>query len=769
MLAGARRSKKPGEAARRVVAASPASSGPQGGPAELRLALARGRLGIELGTALSWGPLELTELSYILSDVRFPVDLSGGVARFRHVRGQLASVRVDLPLVAAARSFERRAQELFRHGPARLVIAPTLDGALVGVADDQSALAFDLVVAPLENGLRLIVERARGITLQGTAHGLACRVTEHLLQGAAERRGSVFWLKDPIGALLRAVLPDAGGRVPSTRGVRLYVDTSDDQKRARLVVRGQLEGELAPISARVVRALETAQLLEAADDRAVRGDDDARVEYLHALERAPRHPEAALRLASLDLAAGDRAEAAMSTVLDVMGLTEAGLLGCEILGALGEDQAAYTAAARAAAEEPFGILSARAWLRAAVLAPDREAHSAAVEEAIARAPMLSAARWERLVSCLGRGDVRGALAEAEHLEAVAPDRDARCDNARRAAEALLERGFVREAERWFERALRYEPRGVRALAGLARALRERGKVDRALDLFARAVALSNGEDHSVTLELARSLADFAGDLPNAVARVADIPQDALLAPEARVLEAEWRLSLGDAAGASRALGRLRAIAEFTRAETAASRATLVDALVRAAELDKGALGDLAAARADLAAALKVAPRHKVATRLLAGLVQPLPAAGTAARVPSAESSETVRPESEPAHEPAAQPAGGDTHAPEAHAASAAHELEDEGELEVRVDQLTSRIRSDPRDAVAFTELAELLDRLGRDLELLALLSARIEDADASDSAPLLARRRAVLLRLAARARSEGRASEASLYESMAEA
>lgn len=757
MLAGARRSKRSGEAERRVVAASPAATSARGGPAELRLALARGRLGIELGAPLAWGPLELTELSYILSDVRFPVDLSGGVARFRHVRGQLASVRVDLPLVAAARDLERRAEDLFRNGKARLVIAPTLDGALVGVADDAGALAFDLVAAPLENGLRLIVERARGIALGGTAHVLACRVTEHLLQGAAERRGSVFWLKDPIGTLLRGILPEAGGRVPSTRGVRLYVDSSDDQKRARLVLRGQLEGELAPVSARVVRALETAQLLELADDRAIRGDADARVEYLHALERAPRHPEAALRLASLDLAEGERAEAAMSTVLDVMGLADAGLLGCEILGALGEEQAAYTAAARAAAEEPFGLLAARAWLRAAQLAPDREARSAAVEEAIARAPLLSAARWERLASCLARGDVRGALAEAEHLEAAAPDRDARCENARRAAEALLDRGFAREAERWFERALRYEPRGVRALAGLARALRERGKVDRALDLFARAVRLSNGEDHAVTIELARSLADFAGDLPNAVARVADVPQDAPLAPDARVLEAEWRLALGDAAGASRALGKLRAIAEFTRADAAATRAALVDALVRAAELDRGALGDLAAARADLTAALKIAPRHKVATRLLGGLVQPLGGAPSApARATIVEASETVRPDSEP---PAVEPDDG----------AVEPAIEDEGELEARVDQLTARIRSDPRDVAAFGELSDVLERLGRDLELLALLSAHIEDADVASAEPLLSRRRQVLLRLAARARAEGRASEASLYESMAEA
>ena len=72
--------------------------------------------------------------------------------------------------------------------------------------------------------------------------------------------------------------------------------------------------------------------------------------------------------ASIDLAEGSRAEAALVTLIDVASPAEAGLLGSAVLEAVGETEAAYAAACRAGAEEPFGGLAARAWLRAARLA-----------------------------------------------------------------------------------------------------------------------------------------------------------------------------------------------------------------------------------------------------------------------------------------------------------------------------------------------------------------------------------------------------------------
>ena len=66
-------------------------------------------------------------------------------------------------------------------------------------------------------------------------------------------------------------------------------------------------------------------------------------------------------------------------------------------------------------------------------------------------------------------------------------------------------------------------------------------------------------------------------------------------------------------------------------------------------------------------------------------------------------------------------------------------------------------------------LAEVLGRLGRDLDLLALLSARMEEGDDAARAEVAPRRREVLMRLAEGARAAGRASEAELYEMMAAA
>ena len=76
------------------------------------------------------------------------------------------------------------------------------------------------------------------------------------------------------------------------------------------------------------------------------------------------------------------------------------------------------------------------------------------------------------------------------------------------------------------------------------------------------------------------------------------------------------------------------------------------------------------------------------------------------------------------------------------------------------------MRASPHDRAAVLALCGALERLGRDLELFALLSARMDEGDAEEVAALAPRRRAVLVRLAERARAAGHASEAELYEMM---
>ena len=81
----------------------------------------------------------------------------------------------------------------------------------------------------------------------------------------------------------------------------------------------------------------------------------------------------------------------------------------------------------------------------------------------------------------------------------------------------------------------------------------------------------------------------------------------------------------------------------------------------------------------------------------------------------------------------------------------------------RIEELTRRLQSNPDDDSIVDELSRLLMRLGRGLELLALLSARLEDASPDRRAELLPTQRAVLTRLEAEAIADGRRVEATLF------
>jgi hypothetical protein len=100
--------------------------------------------------------------------------------------------------------------------------------------------------------------------------------------------------------------------------------------------------------------------------------------------------------------------------------------------------------------------------------------------------------------------------------------------------------------------------------------------------------------------------------------------------------------------------------------------------------------------------------------------------------------------------------------------SAPHPIEadppsDPDALEARIEGLTERLRADPTRDDVVDELVDVLSRLGRGLELLALLSARLEDAPPERRATLVVHQRAVLEKLEAEAKAAGRMEEASLF------
>ncbi len=772
----------------------------------LRLALDKGALAIELCEPFAVGPVRVTELSVRLPGIRFPIDLSGGVARFRHRRGELARVAVEARAAELSAWAGARVRGLLGPEAHELVIAPLVGeagdvegaapvtaGALVALRAGEAALAFDVAIAPGERDLLLLPERARGVGLGAPPHALALRALAALAGGAGQVVGGGIALPDAIGRLLRHVLPAAGARAPSLGEVRWEVIAAEDGGFRLAAAAGAPPPALGD---RALVALEAAEIAGEADRAACEGDlDEARRRYLSALERAPRHPEIAARLAWIDCVAGGRAEAALATVVEAMPADHAGLLGAELLEAVGDRDGALAALSRAAHEEPFGPLAALSWLRAARLAVEPggaglspraaglEARLDALDQGVARAPAMPALRWARLEARLDVADVRGALADAEHLEAAARGAEARHAVWRRAADAFLSRGFVAEARRLFERALRYAPDSPEAALGLARSLRAAGEGRRALDLLARARAIADRRGiaaHGIELELARGLVEVAGDRPAAIARARRVPAEAPEALEARLLEGRWRAELGDAAGASLALARLRDAVELDlagrgragaapgaaaeggsqerRARGGPEAAAIAEMLAEAARIEERERGDLISAQRYLGLALRLRPRDPAvlaAFRRVAGEV--------ARGAPSVE-----RAQGRWIDEPTPMDAGATIDAapeaePEPEPAPAAP---DPAEDEALVERLTSKLRADPADHGTALALAAALSRLGRDLDLLALLSARIEEGDDAVREDLVPLRREVLLRLAREAREAGRASEAELYEMM---
>ena len=793
---------------------------PDEGPS-LRLALSRGALTLELSEPFALGPMRVTELAVELPGIRFPVDLTGGVARFRHRRGALARLRVEARAVELASWAAPRVRGLLGAAAHELMLAPFEDGtardgdgdrapwagALVAIRAGEAALAFDVAIAPGERDLRLVPERARGVGLGAPPHALALRALAALVGAAGQGVDGAVALPDAIGRLVRHVLPAAGARAPAVGGVRWEAITGEAGAFRLLATAGAPPPALGD---RALSALEAAELAGDADRAACEGDlDEARRRYLGALERAPRHPEIAARLAWIDWVVGGRAEGALATIVEVMPADHAGLLGAELLEAVGDRDGALAAFSRAAHEEPYGALAALAWLRAARLsaAPEDaaltlrsagiEGRLEALDQGVARAPALDALRWARLEARLEVADLRGALADAEHLEAAARGAEARHAVWRGAAEAHLARGFLVEARRLFERALRYAPESPEAALGLARSLRAAGEGRRALDLLARARAIAERRGaaaHGIELELARGLAEIAGDRPAAIARAQRIPPEAAEALEARLLEGRCRAELGDAAGASLALGRLRDAVELELAGRGRARAArwpepapapapgaavTPDApaigamLAEAARIEERERGDLLAAQRHLGVALRLRPRDPAvlaAFRRVAGEVaRAAPAAPRAraeeagAGVGDAEEAEAKAPETAEAwNVPATALAARGGAAPVERRPAPIAPADDE----VLVERLTDRLRADPDDHRTALALADALARLGRDLDLLALLSARMEEGGDEVREELAPLRHEVLQRLATQAREAGRPSEAELYEMM---
>src|SRR5262249_39440018 len=175
--------------------------------------------------------------------------------------------------------------------------------------------------------------------------------------------------------------------------------------------------------------------------------------YVALLERAPRDPDLARRLADLDRVVGGRADAALATLLETMTAAEAGFLAGELLAATDSPQGSVLALRQAAERGVSGPLAALALLRASQAPETIRERLDLLDQAVARSPALEAPRWARFALRLELADLKGAMIDAEHLEAAARGAHKRHEVWRRAADGFLAQGHHAKSVTLFERAL----------------------------------------------------------------------------------------------------------------------------------------------------------------------------------------------------------------------------------------------------------------------------------------------------------------------------
>jgi tetratricopeptide (TPR) repeat protein len=743
---------------------------------QLQLSLGRAGIGLELSGGLALSGARLAAARARLLGLSFPLDVSGGVERFRHRRSTLVLAEVELPIAAIERWLGGLATDLLARAATTARLVPIEDLLFrVELAAEGAALTFEIAFGALGAGVVGHAHGFRGALPVEKRNAGPVALVGRLLQRVAnalggEARGMRLHLADPLKGAALAAFVARGARLPLRRDVALTaVDHDVELVRARF---GEAdEGSTARPHVRFASLEELDRWVGAADDAMVRGElPRARELYAEALERAPRHKSILLRLAEVD-ASADRVDAALSWVRDAEwtrtttgpALELARTLRLADLwsrrGAHGRARANYERAGHAAIELGELRLGARALAIGATHASDDDPQlGAMLDRAIAADPFDAAARTRRARLRIVRGEDDRAVEDLQHLEAMARGREARRALLQRVGETWRELGRPARAIAAFERALRYAPDDPATLAGLGLSLVAAGEHAHGTTLLARAIALSGtGPDGdpqrtATLLALARALADRLEDALAAIARLKEIPTSHRRGAVARALEGAFRARLGDLAGATRA---------FADAAEATARGVdpedvreVVGRLCEGAETLRDA-GDRLGAHPLAVAAAFLDPRDPRARALATAL------AGERREVEDAHAHAHA---DGYAHENAH-----DHDREETPIAAPVTETLDEGALERRAESLLARVKGDPNDDRAVDELASILGALGRDLELFALLAARYDDADDAERARIGPRQRAVLERLADAAEARGADLEAGLFRDAAAA
>ncbi|HEX4445770.1 MAG TPA: tetratricopeptide repeat protein, partial [Polyangiaceae bacterium] len=412
---------------------APTSSSPAP-PLALRLAIGREGIGLELAEPAAIGCVRIVELSTALPGMRFPVDVSGGVTRFRHRRGELQLLRVEIAGADVERWMAPRLRGLvgtrtpdvwIEVGRARSTVCvaamtePEESARTATTTEpergDAAIVTFDVHALAEGEDVVLVVANARGAGLPEPAIAMAIACLEAALGGVAERSGAIFTLRRPAEAIVRALLPDAGARAPGTASVRWSALAADG---GTWVLHAGKDADSSAPTEDALRAREVAALLITADQALSQGDtESARTQYIDALERAPRHAEIASRVVDIDARMPSRAEAALATLVESRARAEGaggiavGLVAGQLLTQVGDVDAAVASFERAGETETAPALSGRAFELAARASRDVEAAARWLDRALARAPRSTRARWHRVDARLALGRLEDALAD----------------------------------------------------------------------------------------------------------------------------------------------------------------------------------------------------------------------------------------------------------------------------------------------------------------------------------------------------------------------
>ncbi|HEY6104932.1 MAG TPA: hypothetical protein VIV59_03050, partial [Anaeromyxobacteraceae bacterium] len=462
-------------------AARSAAGAARGGGFELRLEHARAY--VCLADRPVAPGLRLVDLAMEVPDVRFPFDVGQGAAQFRKRLCDLS--RLDLAVEPEFLSGLSAGLDLTRSGLASLQL-----GLRAGFAEAGGRLeggvpfTCKLGLEPEgDRALAVVIYEAR---LYGPAAVPAAALPSLLARAAAglARQEGAALVVEPLGLLLRRLIPSRGWKLPRASAVRLArVGTAPGELRLTWD-RAHTGPAEAPADPDRLAALEGARAFREAEALVARGEwDAAREAYLAAGAASSSHPFAASRLLSLlSLEEGFHDEAldlAAHWLSRRQDFAPALLAEGVLRARRGErDRAArafaeLSASAARRGEELGALFAADACF---ALGPDSDvaALSRAVEVALGlRRDHLPALRALKALA-ERTGDREALLRASRRLAAYAPDEAEKAAAHARLAEMLLQ-SDPPSARLHLDQALRLAPDDAGALAALARACEQAGE------------------------------------------------------------------------------------------------------------------------------------------------------------------------------------------------------------------------------------------------------------------------------------------------------